>query len=118
MTTRITLGAVLRDRRGTRTQADVAAAAGISRSYLSELETGVHTNPPRHILLRLAEALDIGPAALLAVAGHPVAPGDMPDPRPDFIAFVETEPTLPTREARSAVLAVYHLVAVIEPKHR
>jgi len=111
MSERVGLGDLLRDRRGARTQKDVAERAGISRSYLSELETGVHSRPPRHLLEHLAEALDIDAAVLLSVAGHRVTPGEMPEPRPDFASFVLTEPTLATDEARSAVLAVYYAVA-------
>lgn len=108
------LGHVLRTYRRDRRQLDVAAAAGISRSYLSELETGVHPHPPRHILERLAEALDIDPVVLFTAGGLRVGSGEVPGPRAEFADFVNSEPTLTSREARAAVLAVYYAVADLD----
>lgn len=54
------LGQRLRDARGDRSVADVAAAAGISRSYLHELEAANSSErpvPTAAVLLRLAEIL-------------------------------------------------------------
>jgi transcriptional regulator with XRE-family HTH domain len=110
------LGRLIRRYRGDRTQAEVAEAAGISRSYLSELETGRHRRPPRHIVERLADALDMDVAILLTATDHPVDAGDIAEPRADFVSFVMSEPTLAGPEARSAVLAVYHAVATDPPR--
>jgi transcriptional regulator with XRE-family HTH domain len=57
------------------TQAEVAKKAGISRSYVSFLETGVNptTGKPvavdRDMVLRLADALDVEPEDALYAAG-------------------------------------------------
>ena len=44
-----------RDRR--MTQVELAAKAQVTRLYLSQLETGLRTNPSRLVLQRLAKAL-------------------------------------------------------------
>lgn len=49
------------------TQAEVAAAAGVSAGHLSELESGKR-NPSPAALLRLAEALECKPSALMSRA--------------------------------------------------
>jgi transcriptional regulator with XRE-family HTH domain len=54
----------LRQRTGLR-QADVAAAAGISVNYLSEMENG-QRNPTLTVMLGLAHALGVNPRDLLA----------------------------------------------------
>ena len=53
----------LRDEQGL-TQEDLAGRAEMDRSYLSEIENG-HKNLSVVSLCRLAEALDVKPAALL-----------------------------------------------------
>lgn len=53
----IALGRRLRQLRGDRSQGVVAAAAGISRGYLSELEQGWRPRPRERTLARLAAAL-------------------------------------------------------------
>jgi putative transcriptional regulator len=40
------------------TQAELAKLVGISRPYLSDIETGKYKNPGSLVLLRLAKALD------------------------------------------------------------
>jgi len=47
-------------------QEELALEAGMKRSYVSELERGLR-NPTVRALGRLAEALEIDPAVLLAV---------------------------------------------------
>lgn len=56
---RITRMDWIRDRRVALgiTQAELAERAGISRTYLSQLETGVSANPTHAIVQRLSEAL-------------------------------------------------------------
>lgn len=63
------LGQRLRELRGKRTQADVAAAARISRVYLSELERGLRPRPRGTVLDRLAEALGAPFEELRTAAG-------------------------------------------------
>jgi transcriptional regulator with XRE-family HTH domain len=50
-------------------QDDLAYEAGVSRSYLSQLEKGAYYASLK-IIGRLAEALDIDPAELVRVTGH------------------------------------------------
>jgi len=110
-----TFGQVLRRLRAGRTQLEVAEAAGVSRSYLSELEHDQHgSRIPRHTVVGLAQALGVEAGVLLVLVGQPVGPADVGEPRPDFVSFVLTEPTLPTEAARAAILAVYHAVAEVD----
>ena len=60
------LGALLRERRGGRTQADVSASVGISDSTYSDYERG-NITPSFEMLLSLFEVLDIDAAELLAI---------------------------------------------------
>jgi len=105
---------LLRQLRGSRTQMEVAVKAAISRSYLSELENGKYGGRiPRYTLEALAEALGVAPGVLFAMVGAPVDAVDVSEPRPDFVAFVLSEPTL-SEIGRAAILAVYRL-AVGDP---
>lgn len=52
-------------------QEDLAAAAGCSKSFVSQLETG-KKRPGLPLLEALARALDVTPAELLRPAGLPV----------------------------------------------
>ena len=47
------------------TQADLARQAGISRSYLCDLERGRHRNPSAPVIARLARALRVSPRRLM-----------------------------------------------------
>lgn len=51
--------------RKTLTQTDVAQRAGISLTYVSEIERGVR-NPTLAVVVRLARALDASPSQLVA----------------------------------------------------
>ena len=64
----VLLGRNLRSHRQARgmSQEELALEAGMKRSYVSELERGLR-NPTVRALGRLAEALEIDPAVLLAV---------------------------------------------------
>lgn len=55
------------------TQAELAKLAGISRSAVSELEAGRIAQPRAAVFARLAKALGIPAAVLLAAAGYPEA---------------------------------------------
>ena len=55
------------------TQAQLAAQVGVSRSAISELEAGRIAQPRATVFARLAKALGIPAAALLAAAGYPEA---------------------------------------------
>ncbi len=52
------------------TQDEVATRAGLSRSYLSRLETGEIASPSADFLLRIARAIGIHPDMLFKAAGY------------------------------------------------
>ena len=54
----------LRKQRGL-TQDDVAKKAGVTRFYISQLESGLRKNPSLPVLKRLAKALGVPVTALL-----------------------------------------------------
>ena len=54
-------GERIRERRGSRTQADVALLAGIDQSTLSRIETGDYPALTPALVLRLAQALGADP---------------------------------------------------------
>jgi transcriptional regulator with XRE-family HTH domain len=70
------LGLLLRERRGERTQIDVAGAIGLSDSSYSAYERGVAL-PTIETLVRLLVALGIGPDELLALLYHDDEPNDV-----------------------------------------
>lgn len=55
------------------TQNELAAKVGVSRSAISELEAGRIAQPRATVFARLAKALGLPAAALLAAAGYPEA---------------------------------------------
>ena len=56
------------------TQEDLAESAGLFRTYMSRLETGL-ANPTFDVLLSLADALNVQPAALFDIPAAPPGPG-------------------------------------------
>jgi transcriptional regulator with XRE-family HTH domain len=54
----------IRSRRGL-TQVELAAKAGLTQGYLTQLERGIRTNPSLDILQRLAKALKVKVGELL-----------------------------------------------------
>lgn len=57
-------------------QAQLAAQAGLSQGYLSQIENGEVQNPSAAVLFRLAQALQVAPRCLLEAAGYGDALGD------------------------------------------
>lgn len=55
------------------TQSELAEQVGVSRSAISELEAGRIAQPRATVFARLAKALGLPAAALLAAAGYPEA---------------------------------------------
>ena len=51
------------------TQTRLAQVSGIAQNYISELESGVATNPSPDMIRRLARALGVAEAELTAEAG-------------------------------------------------
>src|SRR6266850_6340254 len=72
------LGQLVREQRARLrlTQSELAARVGVSRSAISELEAGRIEQPRASVFARLASALGLPAAALLAAAGYP-AEGEM-----------------------------------------
>ena len=62
-------GALLRHLRGELSLRDVNRLCGVSGSYLSQIERGERM-PGRNLVLKLAEAYDVGGDELLKRAGH------------------------------------------------
>ena len=69
------LGDRLRRARQKRPLTEVAAAASISTAYLQKLEAGAVRQPSPNVLHQLADALGIGYADLMRLAGY-VVPGE------------------------------------------
>jgi transcriptional regulator with XRE-family HTH domain len=69
------LGRLVREQRGKLhlTQSELAKRVGVSRSAISELEAGRIEQPRATVFARLAAALGIPAAVLLAAAGYPTA---------------------------------------------
>ena len=69
------LGRIVRSQRAQLhlTQAELAGRVGISRSAIAELEAGRISQPRVTVFAKLAKALGIPTAALLAAAGYPEA---------------------------------------------
>lgn len=59
----------LRDELGM-SQAQLAAQAGLSQGYLSQLENDEVQNPSAAVIFRLAESLHVDPRALMHAAGY------------------------------------------------
>ena len=55
------------------TQSELAQRVGVSRSAISELEAGRISQPRATVFIRLAKALGLPAAALLAAAGYPAS---------------------------------------------
>ncbi|HET7076697.1 MAG TPA: helix-turn-helix domain-containing protein [Chloroflexia bacterium] len=63
------------------TQTRLAQVSGIAQNYISELESGVATNPSPDMIRRLARALGVAEAELTApLVSAPSIPADLPDP--------------------------------------
>jgi transcriptional regulator with XRE-family HTH domain len=75
----IKLGEYLRAQRETvgTSQRQLAGRIGVHHSYLARLEAGDAAQPAPAILHRLAEALDLDPEDLFALAGH-IVPHELP----------------------------------------
>jgi len=74
-TDRAALGRLVREQRGKLhlTQSELASKVGVSRSAISELEAGRIEQPRATVFVRLATALGVPAAALLAAAGYPTS---------------------------------------------
>lgn len=66
-------GALLRQARGDRSMAEVAAAAGVSAETLRKIETGRAPTPAFFTIAALARALDVSLDELAASAATPAA---------------------------------------------
>jgi transcriptional regulator with XRE-family HTH domain len=104
-----TIGARIRYwrlRRGGMTQTVLAGLAGVSQSYISQLEAGVKTIERRATLVALATALQVTVTDLLGLPGDPTDPlkagaaSSVPLIRAAIIEIEEGERRQPTRAAK------------------
>ena len=74
-TAQASLGHLVREQRAKLhlTQSELASRVGVSRSAISELESGRIEQPRASVFSRLAMALGLPAAALLAAAGYPAS---------------------------------------------
>jgi transcriptional regulator with XRE-family HTH domain len=88
------LGRLVREQRSRLhlTQLELAKKVGVSRSAISELEAGRIEQPRATVFARLAAALGIPAAALLAAAGYP-APEIMLELEADELAVLASSLT-------------------------
>lgn len=105
-----------RERRGYRTQGDLAAVIGRDVSYVSRLERGLLKEIPQPEMMdALARALGVTVAELLDAAGYDVLPHDEPsdvitirrdDPRADLLSLLEGETDEGVRRAADLINAI------------
>ena len=69
-------------------QTELAAAAELSKTYISELESGAGRRPSADVLLRISDALGVTIADLLGRTLRPAASIDIP---PGLAEFAEKE---------------------------
>src|SRR6266699_1614632 len=73
----------------------LAGRIGIHHSYLARLEAGDYAQPAPAVLHRLAEALDLEPEDLFALAGHTV-----PHELPSFAPYLRAKYDISDQAAR------------------
>lgn len=73
------------------TQQDVATRSGLSRSYLSRLETGGIIRPSADYLVRIARAIGIHPDMLFKAAGYTRAAAANDDERQAVLDWLAAE---------------------------
>lgn len=106
-----------RRRRGGMTQAALAGLAGVSQSYISQLESGHKTVDRRSTLVALAAALQVSVADLLGQPGDPTDPAKagsaaaVPAIRAAIIEIEEGERRAPIRTPEQLAAAVEDLDA-------
>ena len=76
-------------------QRQLAGRIGIHHSYLARLEAGDYAQPAPAILHRIAEALDLEPEDLFALAGHTV-----PHELPSFAPYLRAKYDISDQAAR------------------
>jgi transcriptional regulator with XRE-family HTH domain len=72
----------------------LAMRAGVHHSYLARMEAGDYAHPAPAVLHRIAEALDLDPEDLFALAGHTV-----PQALPKFPVYLRAKYHIPDRAA-------------------
>jgi transcriptional regulator with XRE-family HTH domain len=76
-------------------QRRLAARAGIHHSYLARMEAGDYARPAPAVLHRIAEALDLEPEDLFALAGHTI-----PHELPSFAPYLRAKYDIPDLAAQ------------------
>lgn len=104
-----------RKRRGGMTQTVLAGLAGVSQSYISQVEAGIKGVERRSTLVALAGALQVSVADLLGQPGDPTDPVRegvarvVPAIRLALIEIEEGEPDTPAREPERLAADIEHL---------
>jgi transcriptional regulator with XRE-family HTH domain len=94
---RVTLGSYVktqRERLGI-SQRQLAKRVGLSHTYLWRLEAGDFAQPSPAVLHRIAEALDLDPEDLFALAGHVI-----PEKLPSFAPYLRAKYHITDEAAR------------------
>ena len=73
----------------------LAERIGVTHSYLSRLEAGDYAQPAPAVLYRIAEALDLDPEDLFALAGHTI-----PRELPSFTPYLRAKYDIPDQAAQ------------------
>lgn len=76
-------------------QRRLATRVGIHHSYLARMEAGDYAQPAPAVLHRIAEALDLDPEDLFALAGHVI-----PHELPSFAPYLRAKYDIPDQAAR------------------
>lgn len=76
-------------------QRRLAARTGVHHSYLARMEAGDYAQPAPAILHRIAEALDLDPEDLFALAGHTI-----PRELPSFTPYLRAKYDITDQAAR------------------
>jgi transcriptional regulator with XRE-family HTH domain len=91
----------------------LAAMAGISNPYLSQIERGLRA-PSEQVLDGIARALNLSADALYDQAAALISPRPAPAP---VVAAIEADPDLTTRQ-RQALIEIYEALTAVTVARR
>ena len=97
-------------------QADLARLAGVSRTYISQIETGAAKAIMTDVLLNIAKALNVSPTYLLGLTDAPAGHADDGAPiamSPDRLVF-----EIRDAEMRAAAIELMSIIREMTPAQR
>lgn len=97
-------------------QADLARLAGVSRTYISQIETGAAEAIMTDVLLNIAKALNVSPTYLLGLTDAPAGHADDGAPiamSPDRLVF-----EIRDAEMRAAAIELMAIIREMTPAQR